>query len=119
MLHVARYCKQLCVVHSRGGCVQYNLIGCLEGNVVLLAERQRREGTVLGVLHGTLQGQGAGGVGKVLLLMAVQMQADNGAVGHDGARHDAGGFGGSEEGEPALHDAVQREHTWTETNRTS
>jgi len=117
VLHVARDCKQLGVVHARGGGVQDNLIGRFEGNVVLLAEREGREGAVLGVLHGALQGQGAGRVGQVLLLVAVQTQADDGAVGHHGARHDAGGFGRGEEGEPALHDAVQREHTWTEREK--
>lgn len=39
------------------------------------------------------------------------MQADDGAVRHDGGGHDAGGLRRSEEGEPALHDAVQGVHT--------
>lgn len=40
------------------------------------------------------------------------MQADDSAVGHDSGGHDTGGFRGGEEGEPALHDAVQCIHTW-------
>lgn len=51
--------------------------------------------------------------------MAVQMQADDRAVGHDGAGHHAGRLGGSEEGEPVLHDAVQSKHTWTDRKRKS
>lgn len=44
------------------------------------------------------------------------MEADDSAVGHDSGGHDTGGFGGGEEGEPALHDAVQRIHTCRKTN---
>lgn len=40
------------------------------------------------------------------------MQPDDSAVGHDSGGHDTGGFRGGEEGEPALHDAVQCVHTW-------
>jgi len=119
VLHVARDGEQLRVAHPRRRRVQHNLVGGLEGNVVLFAERESGEGAVLGVLHGALQGQGAGRRRQVLLLVAVQAEADDGAVGHDGGRHDAGGLRGGEEGEPALHDAVQRVHTWqTHTNGT-
>ena len=61
VFHVARYSEQLRVAHSCRRCVQYNLVGCLEGNVVLFTECESGEGAVLGVLHGTLQGEGAGG----------------------------------------------------------
>ena len=55
VLHVARDGEQLRVAHARGRRVQHDLVGRLEGDVVLLAQRERRQGTVLGVLHGALQ----------------------------------------------------------------
>lgn len=44
--------------------------------------------------------------------MAVQVEAYDSAVRHDGGGHDTCGFRGGEEGEPALHNAVQGVHAW-------
>ena len=116
--------EQLRVAHARGRRgrrrVQHDLVRRLEGDVLLLAEGQGGERAVLGVLHGALQGQGAGRVGQVVLLMAVQVEPQHGAVGHDGGGHDAGGLRGGEEGVPVLHDAVQCvDPWWTERGMTS
>lgn len=110
VLHVPGDSEQLRVGHPCGRGVDNNLIGCFKGNVVLLAQRQSGQGTVLGVLHGTLQGQRPGTAGQLLPLGVVQAQAQDGVVGHDGGGHDAGGFRWGEEGVPALEDAHQSPH---------
>ncbi|KAF3858526.1 hypothetical protein F7725_011727 [Dissostichus mawsoni] len=97
VLHVPRDGEQLGVGHPRGRGVDHDLVGRLEGDVVLLAERQGGQGTVLGVLHGALQGEGPGAAGQLLALGVVQAEAQDGVVGHDGGRHDAGGLGRREE----------------------
>jgi len=102
VLHVARDGEQLRVRHARGRRVDHDLVGRLEGDVVLLAQCQRRQGAVLRVLHGALQRQRPSAAGELLALWVVEAQAQDGVVGHDGGRHDAGGLGRREESVPAL-----------------
>lgn len=102
VLHVPRNGKQLRVGHARRRRVDHDLVGRLEGDVVLLAERQSWQGAVLWVLHGTLQGQGSCAACKLLPLGVVEAEAQDGVMGHDGGRHNAGGFGGREQSIPAL-----------------
>lgn len=81
---------------------------------ILFAQGQRREGTVLRVLHGALQCECPGTAGQLFLLVAVQVETDDGAVGHHGGRNYTCGLSGSKERKPALHDAIQGINTCKE-----
>jgi len=114
VLHVPCYCEELGVAHAGCSSVKNDLVRRLKSYVILFTQGQRGEGTVLRVLHGALQCECPGAAGQLFLLVAVQVEADDGAVGHHSGGNNTCGFGGSKECKPALHDAVQGINTCQE-----
>ena len=82
VLHVARDREQLRRVHDVLGSIDHDLVGRLERDRVLLAECERAQGAVRGVLRGALQREGTRARRQLLLLVVAQAELDR-------SRHDA------------------------------